>query len=263
MKRGANKHLTFMLIGLIVMITALPAIIIISLHAGTVKDSLPRAAIIDQLGSQYPNTTLIKKLTQQLEQYGFEVMIFSEEEVTVNLYRRLPEYGFQLIIFRAHSQLTEDNYETGKTLLYTNEPYSKYKYVQYQLSDRIIPAHTEENEAINFSISSDFIAGLEPGSFNQCLIIMMGCASLRIPDMAQAFTDKGALAYIGWSASVTLNHVDETTPVLIDNLFTSGLNIKESLARTIEEKGVDPYHRAFPLYYPYGSGDYLISLFKQ
>jgi hypothetical protein len=259
MKKSSNRSLTLLLIALSALVIGLPVIILINTTFYPAGDTGPRAAIVDQLGSQYPNPALIDKLTEQLEQYGFGVTVFSGEQVNVDLYRRLPEYGFRLIIFRAHSDLTEDNQETGRTLLYTNEPYSKFKYVQHQLNDRIIPAHAEEDEAVNFALSSRFISEAKQGNFHHSIIIMMGCASLRLPDMAQAFIEKGALAYIGWSGIVTLNHVDDTTPVLIDNLFHSGLNIKESLARTIEGKGVDPYYESFPLYYPYESGDYILS----
>jgi hypothetical protein len=244
---------------LLIAILALPTILIFHHYFSTTFYSIPRAAIIDQLGMQYPNSALIEKLTKQLEQYGFEVTIFGGKDVNVNLYKRLPEYGFHVIIFRTHSDITEENHETGKTLLFTNEPYSKFKYLQHQLNDRIVPANTPDNEDINFAVSSDYISKICSGNFDQSLIIMMGCASLRIPDMAQAFVDKGALVYIGWHAYVTLNYVDDTTPVLLDNLLTSGLSIKESLAKTIKEKEVDPRYGTFPLYYPYESGDCILS----
>ena len=38
--------------------------------------------------------------------------------------------------------------------------------------------------------------------FDGTVIIMMGCDSLHYTDMATAFVEKGAAAYIGWDASV-------------------------------------------------------------
>jgi len=45
---------------------------------------------------------------------------------------------------------------------------------------------------------------------------MMGCATAYQKDMAKAFVDKGASVYIGWSASVCLDYVDEATINLVD-----------------------------------------------
>ncbi len=236
-----------------ILVVLLPLLIHVNSQSGQQTSGVPRAAIIDQLSISHPNPALIELLKDQLQHSGFEVMIFNGEEITVDLYRRLPEYGFHFILFRAHSDLSDD---IDKTVIYTNEPYHTYKYPYCQFNDMVACARTVENAAAHFSVSSNFISAFNPDSFQRCLVMVMGCASLREPDMAQAFVDKGALAYVGWHASVSLNHLDETTLVMVDKLCGEGLSVADSVKETIEEKGVDSDYKAFPLYYSISGGYY-------
>ena len=38
---------------------------------------------------------------------------------------------------------------------------------------------------------------------------MMGCPCLYFDDLAQAFMEKGASAYLGWDAAVDLSYLDD------------------------------------------------------
>jgi hypothetical protein len=58
----------------------------------------PKAAIIDQLYSLQPNEAFTSHVTQELEDYGFEVDIYKGDAVTVNLpdflhFRKLACFG--------------------------------------------------------------------------------------------------------------------------------------------------------------------------
>jgi hypothetical protein len=263
MRRKASKDIAVPFLVTVILATALlialPAVLKISSRSGADSDSVPKAAIVDQLGILYPNPELIQGMSEELEACGFNVTVFSKDEVSVDLYSRLPEYDFHLIVFRAHSDIIETDKNTYRTILNTNESYSKYEYTLHQLSDRVISARAIDSEDVNFVISSDFISGFDRNSLDGSVIIVMGCGSLASPDMARAFVDKGALAYVGWNERVSLHHIDDVTLNLLHNLCSNKLSIKESLARTIEEKGVDPEYKSYPLYYPKGGGSYGIS----
>jgi len=91
--------------------------------------------------------------------------------------------------------------------------------------------------------------------FPNTVIIMMGCSCLYLDDLAQAFIQKGASTYMGWHASVGLDYVDEATPVLVANLFSKGMTIKEAVDKTMADLGPDPYYHAYLNYYPRESGN--------
>jgi|WetSurMetagenome_2_1015567.scaffolds.fasta_scaffold419413_1 hypothetical protein len=216
-----------------------------------------KAAIIDQLGSLYPNEQFIQEVSRELENIGYAVTFFKGDQITVDLLQKLPAWGFKLIIFRVHTNVPpRGQLSAGKTFLFTSEPYRQSMYVSQQLSDRIVPARVDENSPQYFAVSSDFLARFSQGKFNQSVIIMMGCASLRSTDMAEAFISRGALIYTGWTASVKLDFVDDFTIDLIKNLCVKDTSFKKAIYQTAQEKGIDPtYHSTFS-YYPSENENY-------
>jgi hypothetical protein len=230
-----------------------------STHSGDLK-----AAIIDQLYVLDPNQDFVQQVTQELEDYGFEVDVFHGEEVTVDFYRRLPTYGYKLIVFRAHSGMLGDEEDTNSgeietTFLFTGETYKITELVWEQLGDQIMPAQMTEDYPMVFAVSSSFIAEGMEGKFQDTAIIMMGCSSAYQSDMAEAFIHKGASVYTGWSASIGLDYVDQATLELINNLCIDNMPIEEALTQMIAEVGLDPDYHAHPQYYPNKVGDKTIA----
>jgi len=241
-------------------ILTLLVILLLWLPACHQGDELPadslKAAIVDQLYSLQPNEAAIKQMTQELEDYGFEVDIYQGDEVTVDLYRQLPGHGYKLIIFRAHSGLLRSQEEQiRRTCLFTNEPYSQTKHVAEQLSDQLAMARIDENHPWVFGIGAKFVTESMAGSFPNTVIVMMGCSCLYIYDLAQAFIENGASTYTGWDASVSLDYVDEATPILVTNLYRQGMTIKAAVDETMAQVGPDPSFHASLKYYPTESGN--------
>lgn len=225
----------------------------------------PKVAIIDQLYAlDQPNQEFIGQVTDNLESYGFKVDLYQGDEVTVDLYRRLPEHGYKLIIFRVHSGLlkVKEVQSGGPTLvitsLFTSERYSTTKYVSEQLNDEIAPAVTREGCPSYFAVLPKFVSSMK-GEFDNTAIIVAGCSGLYFNDLAQAFIDKGAAAYLAWDDIVGLNYVDNTTIALIKKLCPEELTIGEAVANTMEEKGPDPDWGAVLKYYPAESGNKTIA----
>ena len=214
-----------------------------------------KAVIIDQLYSLQPNEAFIHQMSQELRAYGFEVDLYQGDEVTVDFYRQLPGHGYKLIIFRAHSGLLGSQEEIIKrTCLFTNEHYSRTKHVTEQLGDQLAMARIDENHPWVFGIGAKFVTQSMEGRFPNTVIVMMGCSCLYLDDLAEAFIQKGASTYIGWDASVGLNYVDEATPILVINLCTKGMTIKEAVDKTMADVGPDPDHHASLKYYPIQTG---------
>jgi len=222
-----------------------------------------KAAIIDQLYILEPNQDFIDQATAYLQACGFDVDIYQGEQVSVNFYRQLPKQRYKLIIFRAHSGLMQRQQDSQvvvkeATYLFTNEAYSQTKYVREQLTDQMLPAKMVEDYPSVFAINSKFLLTSMSGRFEDTAIIMMGCGTTYLDDMAEAFVLKGAATYMGWNSGVGLGYVDEATLVLLQNLFIEELAVDEAVAKTMAQEGADPSTGARLKYYPPESGDQAI-----
>jgi hypothetical protein len=216
------------------------------------------AAIIDQLALYEENPQFIEDVSQQLKGQGFAVDVYSGDAVTVDLYRNLPSYGYEVIIFRAHAGFLGESAgseEYGPTYIFTGEEYTIPKNSFGQLFDQVSPAQAFDGYPKVFAVNPKFVSESMKGNFRNTAIIMMGCATARDADMAQAFVAKGASVYIGWSASVSLDYVDEATENIIEELLVKQTPVELALSRTVDKIGLDPEYNAHPKYYPSGVGD--------
>jgi hypothetical protein len=210
-----------------------------------------KAVIVDQLSSLKENQAFVRNVTEELENYGFEVDLYQWDEVDVDLYRQLATRGYKLIIFRAHSGLLAENDVTqDRTVLFTNEEYSQLKYPAEQLNDQLVMARVSDRYPMVFGIPPRFITESMDGRFDDAVVIMMGCSGLFVRDLAEAFVDRGASVYVGWNGSVELYYVDEATPYLVRQLCSGNLTIKEAVDNTMSAIGPDPMHKAGLEYYP-------------
>ena len=246
----------YLTIALAVLSVALPGLFLSTGCPPPQDDSGPKAAIIDQLAVMEPNQEFIEQVTTELETCGFEVDVYSGEEVSVELYRQLPQYGYKLIIFRAHAGLlqAEENSEVvgvkQATYLFTAEEYRPTRYVREQLDDQILPAEMETDFPLVFAVNSKFALESMEGSFDDTLIIMMGCSCSYLEDMATAFTLKGASTYMGWNGSVSLDYVDRAAADFITNLCSGNMTVNEAALETMTGIGPDPYWGASLKFHP-------------
>jgi hypothetical protein len=218
-----------------------------------------RAAIVDQLYLLEPDPDFINGATEILENGGYTVDLWQGGEVTVDFYRRLPSMGYHLIIFRVHSGLLADNLggkgdANATTYLLTSENYSTIKYIRDQLTDKVSNAMVSDKMPLVFAVNPAFIKSAG-GRFDNTVAIAMGCESYRNDDMAAAFVAKGASAYVGWSAPVGLEYVDNAALDLLENLCARGLPLEEGIERTMAGAGADPDFGAYLKFYPSGSGN--------
>ncbi len=215
-----------------------------------------RAAIVDQLYASYPNEEFTTRVTEELENYGFEVDVYQGDAVTVDLFRNLS--GYSLVVFRVHSGPIgpiHRGLESGiGTYLFTNEPYSQIKHPREQLNHEINPAKVAEGYPCVFAIGPKFITNRMIGNFHDTVVIVGGCACLYNDDLAQAFVNRGASAFLAWNNTVELDYVDEAMISLVKNLCSEGLAVKEAVGLTMAIKGPDPKYGAVLEYYPRGSG---------
>jgi hypothetical protein len=194
-----------------------------------------KAAIVDQLSEHFSNATFITRATNLLTNAGFNVSYFSSENVTVPFYRELVEDAYGIIIFRAHSALRN---ETNIVDLFTSEEYDKNKYYDYRSdgllsrAEYFVPLGQSTNKSY-FAITPNFIEHF--GHFPKSIVIAMGCSSLKVNcyGMAQAFIDKGAKAYVGWTETVLPNDTDYETAGFLEMFLAKNKTLAYAVANRL------------------------------
>jgi hypothetical protein len=226
-----------------------------------------KAAIVDQLSLTFPNQTFIETATSTLEQAGYTVDYYAGEEVTVEFYRNLPTHGYGLIILRAHSSAAElegEEFVETPVGIFTSESYSQTKYVYEQLTDQLLMAsYAMPQPPYYFGIVPKFVTSSMKNTFQNTIIIMMGCEGLNNTKMAEAFIQKGAKAYIGWKGSVSASHTDTATTRLLQHLITDKQTTNQAIDNTMKEVGPDPSYKSLLIYYPLEVGEQTIENIKR
>lgn len=227
------------------------------------SNSQPKAAIVDQLSLTYPNGTFIQAATAILEQAGYVVDYYPGENVTVEFYRNLPTYGYQIIILRVHAALGPKM--SRPLAFFASETYSDSKYVYEQLADQLVRVTYDAqnpDEPSYFGIWPEFVRSSMNERFQNTTIFAMGCDGLFYTDMAQAFIEKGARAFIGWFGPVLASHTDATTARLLQHFLIEKSKLKQSVQETFEEVGFDPVYKSLLIYYPTEAGEQTIGNIK-
>jgi hypothetical protein len=84
---------------------------------------------------------------------------------------------------------------------------------------------------------------------------MMGCDGLTNTKMAEAFIERGAMAYIGWTGPVSADHTDTATQQLMKHLISENKTIATAITETLNEVGKDPAYGSTMSYYPALAGE--------
>jgi hypothetical protein len=256
-KGGRLRWAAALLVGVAILCTGLAAGLFLSgLISGTSGPRPKTAAIVDQLSLTFPNPTFVQTATSMLEQAGYEVDYYPGEEVTVDLYRNLPTHGYGLIVLRVHSGLTrelagEEATQKEYVSLFTGEPFSEEQHHQEILGGQVGAASYYEGGPQVFGISPKFIKSSMNGRFDDTTVILMGCDGLKSYETAEAFIERGAIAFASWSGPVSAAHTDAATERLLQHLLIDGLTIQEAVTRTAAEVGPDPEHDSVLRLYPY------------
>jgi hypothetical protein len=202
-----------------------------------------RAAIVDQESLTFPNQTFIQAATSILTQTGYAVDYYSGEQVTVDFYRNLPTHNYSLILLRVHS--------TVGPAFFTSEPYSS-SYFNLKLFSLIGAVSYYRGGPIYFAICPSFVTSYMGGSFNGSIIIAMGCYGMESNDMAEAFVEEGAKAYVGWSGSVSASHTDSAIIRLLKHLLMDNRTLTEAVDQTMQNVGADPDYKSVLLSFTAG-----------
>ncbi len=209
------------------------------------------AAIIDQLADSIPNKSFQQKAVEYLESAGYDVDVYTTEDITVDFYKKLPSMNYKFIYIRTHSLEVEEL--DNSTFLFTGEKYDINKHIMEQLSGQVtnaIPLNDQlPSEMINnatmisdatyFAIGSKFVDELMVGKFPQTVIILGGCESIRKHDLAKSLIVRGASEIIGWDRSIGSFENDQVMLALLEEVLINKIGFYDAVPLVMEEFGSD------------------------
>jgi len=187
------------------------------------------AAIVDQLAADFPDPSFVSTVTGVLQSHGFNVSYYNGT-IDVEFYRKLANYNYGIIILRAHSALRNDNSTVD---LFTSERYAAGIHDE-ELADGSLAVgeyYYRPGEQY-FVVTSKFIEDRLEGRFSQSIVIAMGCQSLKpgCEQMAAAFIQRGAKAYVGWSDIIFPQDTDKETTRLVGMLLDENLTVGDAVS---------------------------------
>ncbi|MCX6650006.1 MAG: hypothetical protein NTV61_11595 [Candidatus Bathyarchaeota archaeon] len=176
-----------------------------------------------------------------LEPAGYEVEAYTGAEVTVERIKTLG--NSPLIILRAHSSVFDEG-----VWFYTGEPYSNTEHVLEQLANELHIGRTSPTANLTFAVGSTYISKNLGGKLEGALVVLMGCDGIRRSDLARAFTDSGATAYVSWDGPVTIEQTDEATLELLRSLAEDGVPLKTSIEDAMRVSAQAGFNSTLALY---------------
>jgi len=232
-------------------------------------DGIARAAIIDQLDSEIPSEFFQIRATEYLEKGGYEVDLYTSEDITVDFYKNLPSLGYEFIVIRTHA--LEGRTDNDSPKLYTSEVYSTDKYVNEQLFGIIDGAFlnprtavsaiidvsdlqetnrvevslrnsinlidwdsritTDEYFVIGAKAVKDFMVGHFPGT----TIMLGGCDTMSNTFLADSLLERGASSIIGWDKIVNAHDNDRAMLAVLEETFDNDVEIKQAVESVMDD----------------------------
>lgn len=119
-------------------------------------------------------------------------------------------------------------------------------------ASRLVPVFydPESGELPFFGIRPEFIARDLEARFSDATVVLMGCDGLRSDDLAEAFVQRGAAAFVSWDEPVSAPHTDAATELLLRLWLEEGVTMHQAAARVMDEIGPDPDYGARLVVYP-------------
>lgn len=164
---------------------------------------------------------------------GYDVEVCSVGDVTVDRLKTVPS-GVDVLILRVHSSVYH-----GRVWFFTGERYRQEVHILEQLLDEVHPARPSVGSDYLFAVGADFVLHYLSENFEGTLVVLMGCDGLSSPDLATAFIDAGASAYVSWDGPVSLEHTDRTTLALLRLLVKESVRLGEAVDKAMADAGPD------------------------
>jgi len=251
-----KKQSTWKIFFLAIIVVVTSAIITINLQpdlmhfANLSFDEIPKAAIIDQLHNDKPNKNYQQNVTKFLEIAGYEVDLYTTDDITVDFYKKLPSLNYEFIVIRTHSLGIGAVEESSS--LFTGEIHNEYDHIQEQYSGRVgngvpyLPSEVEELGGLDalkdetyFVVGSRFIDDLMFGTFPKSKIILAGCQTTEGNHLVKSLLLRGASEVVGWDGLVSSRQNDEVILQVLEETLVNGIELEyavESVMKQYDQK---------------------------
>ena len=161
------------------------------------SQSIKKAAILDQLYEDFPNEAFQNKATEYLETAGYQVELYTTDEITVDFYKELPLMNYEFIVLRTHGGPGPGD---GSTTLTTGEKFRENIHLKEILNEQIgasipiirmteIKGQSDEVILENsyFDINSKLVDNAMEGRFSDTVLVIGGCSALNSTILAESF----------------------------------------------------------------------------
>jgi len=204
-----------------------------------------KAAIIDQLDRDIPDPYYQNQTLSYLLDAGYDVDLYTTEDITIDFYKELPSMDYEFIVFRTHSLAIYG--KNPSEWIFSGELYSNKVHIAESLSGVLspgVPYVVTEDQTITYSqalnerhfmIGSKFIDESMVGQFPGTVIILGGCETMPHEMLAEALVDRGASSVIGWNELIGSASNDRVITSLLEKILVYGLKIDESIDLVMEE----------------------------
>ena len=204
-----------------------------------------KAAIIDQLDRDIPNIHYQNQTMIYLQEAGYDVDLYTTEDITIDFYKELPSMDYEFIVFRSHSLAIYG--EKPSEWIFSGEKYSNEVYIAESLSGQLspgVPYVVTEDQKITYSqalkeryfmIGSKFIDESMVGQFPGSVIILGGCETMPHEFLADALVKRGASSVIGWNQLISSGHNDKVIMNLLEEMLVNGLKVDEAIDVVMED----------------------------
>ena len=208
-------------------------------------NKIRKAAIIDQLARDIPNLQYQNKTMSYLLDAGYDVDLYTTEDITIDFYKELPSMDYEFIVLRSHSLAIYD--KKPSEWLFSGEKYSNKVHIAESLSGHLspgVPFVVTEDQTITYSealkeryfmIGSKFIDESMVGQFPGTVIILGGCETMPHELLAEALVKRGASSVIGWNELIGSASNDRVITSLLEKILVYGLKIDEAIELVIED----------------------------
>jgi hypothetical protein len=231
-----------------------------------------RVAIIDALSDFNPNPSFEEEARGYVTAAGMSVDTYNSSVVSIDFMKSFPA-GYDLVIFRVHSATSRHG-----VFYFTSEPYDEAKHQPEQYRDEVRPGRDYEGHPEVFAFGPKFVSTYLQDRFQNAIIIGMGCFGAgtsygteeevsienvtieKVPNLADAFYQQGALAVIGWDKLVSLSFSDQATLRLIKALAVDRQTTRQAVMITNRELGPDPSYKSVLVFYPEEGGDKVLHI---
>ena len=236
------------------------------------SNGAPRAAILDQLYDDIPNKDFQEKATQYLKDAGYDVDLFTTEQLTVDFYKKLPKMNYEFIVVRSHAIGSDgpDYFEKEPVSIFTGEKYADDKYIQEQLFGQLGKGapymssqvevsvdlsglnQTTSNEVVAesswrlldttnpyFLVGSKYVNELMEGSFPNSVIVLGGCSTLSNPSLAKSLVNRGASSVVGWDRLIGSTKNDQVVLAFLESVLTNDMEVDKAVQFVNEKFSLD------------------------